>query len=360
MYKSISTFFAAAVCAIILPVAAADLVLKNGRVYKNYRIKTVSADKVTIAFLASDGSPDIAEVKLSDLPSEITASLGISSPNKVVAEKKNSIARPEDLIVQLSDQLKKEFAALPAGEIDTRRLLISKASELLKKKLAAYFSDAEFETVWNSAEGITARVTRVNKSSFLKVGDKVFIRSSTQLGNRFRAQVYAAGCMVVVNGERLQMMGFDENSAVNFAMECILSAIGFKEDQGNVKKLPSDGSAANTTVPPAVEKPVINNYYVYDDDDEPVYIIRDGRRYYPPYPSGRYPSRPGNRPAVRPENNRPAVRPENNRPAVRPENNRPSPKEKLSKNKSIIQRDDSKIHSYDHLPDWAQPRYSRP
>ena len=126
-------------------------------------------------------------------------------------------------------------------------------------------------------------------------------------------------------------------------------------------------SSTPTATQPAAPatQPVINNYYFYDDNDadDVVYVIRDGRRYILPY------RRPGNRPTVRPGNrpgNRPAVRPENrpgnrpgNRPAT-PQEGRPPVKDKFSKDNSIIQRNDKKIHSYDRLPEWAQPRYSRP
>ena len=118
-------------------------------------------------------------------------------------------------------------------------------------------------------------------------------------------------------------------------------------------------------------------------DDEKKTVRRKRRRSYPVHvpvcspghPSApvasRPPQRPERRPEVRPESShnkqtaeremrerRRRERQENNQAAFRP-GRRPSAKDRLSKNKSIVQRDKRAIHSYDHLPDWAQSRYSR-
>ena len=351
MHNGIVFLIAVCLMAAGFSAAGADLTLKNGKVYRNYRIKSVLDDSATIAYMAQDGSPDIAVISLKDLPDNIVAALGVnvSSAGGLNSGVAGSVSTPEELAAQLSAQLKTEFAALPVDETSPRHFLINKSTELLKKKLAVFFSDAEFETVWVNSDGITAKVLKINRSPVLKVGEKVFIKSSTQLGNRFRAQIYATGCMMDSGGELLKVFTFDETSAVKFGMESILTTVGFKDDKTRTA-VQSSSSADQTTVlaaPATPVQPVVNNYYIYDDDDkgEPIYVIRDGRRYNPPYLPPVRPPRPGNRPGV---------------PAVRPENNRPSPKDKLSKNKSTVQRDDKKIQSYEHLPDWAQPRYSRP
>ena len=346
--------FIAAALIFAFSAAGTDLVLKNGKVYKNYRIKSIQNDKATVAYMAADGVPDIVEVSLNDLPDNIVSALGISAAVNTAGNAVQVAPLPENIVAQISLQLKKGLAAWPADDSKNRQYLICKAAENLKKQLAPYWSDAEFETVWNSTDGVFAKVTKVNKSAFLQVGEKVFIRSSTQLGNRFRVQVYAAGCMMDLDNELLRVLALDENSAVNIAWENILSAIGGKY-------VLSDSAVKNTNTPVvqniksgSAVQPVVNNFYISEDDDEndQIYIIRDGRRYRKP---GVRPPRPADRPAVRPEN-KPSVTVPGNRPG----NNRPANKDNFSKNKSVIQRDDKKIHSYDHLPDWALPRYSRP
>ena len=349
MGKVTGIFLSLFLLSAVFTAAGADLTLKNGQVYKNYRMKTIKSQQAVIAFMAEDGSPDIAEINIADLPDDIARALGIlEKTNEVPAQADN---KPENVTAQVAEQLKNDLALLQSDDASGKLKLLVKFADTLKKGLAAYVSDAEFETIWNGTDGIIAKVTRINRSSFLKLNERVFIRSTSHLGNRFRAQVYAAGCLMQFGkDEMLQVLTFDENSAVKFAMENILSVV---DDKTLLKKEENSSSASGQGTPAKlaadsqtapVITPTVNNYYLYDNNsaDDVVYVIRDGRRYILPH------HRPGNRPGGKP----PVVRPVNPPP-------RPPVKDKFSKNKSIIQRSEDKIHSYDHLPEWARPRYSR-
>ena len=355
-------------------VIGADLTLKNGQVYKNYRIKAVEGNKAAVLYITDDGSPDIAEINVALLPDNIAGALGIdkSSAASVPAVAVSQSDLPEHVAAKIASQLKIDLLSIAANDVQAQQAAEAKATEDLKKNLSPYSTDAEFETVWNGSDGIIARVLRIHKSGYMKVGDKVFIRSSSQLGNRFRAKVYATGCMTPLGSkEMLRVVTFDEASAVKFAVENIFSAVGRNESTKNSaadkNKTASVAPADQSSVPQVVQ-PVIYNYYLDDDDDDDVvYVVRDGRRYFPPYRPGNH--RPAVRPGTRPHRpgerpgERPGRHPEKNpgsSTGLRPHPNRPESGNKFTPNKSIIQRSDKKIQSYDHLPDWALPRYSRP
>ena len=354
-----------------LSLTAADLTLKNGQVYRNYRIKSVNGNKTVVLYIARDGSPDSVEVDTDLLPDSISNALGIASSAGEASESVEKLQTPELVAAEVSAQIRIDLAGVSAKDTVGRQAAAVKAAETLKRNLLPFFTDAEFETVWNGSDGVLAKVTKVNKSSYIKSGDKVFIRSSSHLGNRFRAQVYATGCMMQFgNNEMLRVVTFDESSAIKFALENIFSSIGhgdLMKNSGTDRNADKNvsNSSSQTAVTPAQTplQPIVNNYYLLDDNDDDYgfYVVRDGRSYFPAY---RPANRPGShRPVVRPENrpgsHRPVVRPEN-RPGERPESNRPSPDDKSPRDKSIIQRSNRKVHSYDHLPDWAQPRYAKP
>ena len=376
-----------AFCGGLLNLSAADLVLKNGKVYKSYRVKSVKNDKVVVAFLGQDGAPDVAEINVADLPDDTVKALGV---NQQAAQ---AVSPAEKITSQVSARLKTDLAALSAGDSAGRQALLDQAAAVLKKELAPYYSDAEFETVWNSADGVIAKVVKVNSSTVLQLNEKIFIRSASQLSSRFRALVYATGCVMPFgNNEILPVFAFDEASAAEFALKNILTVIGETAPVAAAQDTTAAAAAPAAQVYPQYQpmepvQPVVNNYYIYendDDDDNKKVIVERRRRSYPVFVGGGVPVRPApvppaNRPGVRPEpnpGNRPGMQPErpgtrpHERPNVRPSNrpgrpgsgtSRPSPKDRLSKSKdkSVVQRNKNAIHSYDHLPSWAQPRYSR-
>ncbi len=323
---------------------SADLQLKNGQVYRNYRIKSLNENRAVVVYTLPDGAPDAVEISVDDLPDNVRSALGISGEGSSLSKKNIT---PEEILIQTALALKNNLIPLTENDVAGKQILVNETTGRLQKELEPFISDAEFETVKNGSPLIAVRVLKVNRSTVLKTGEPIFIHSSSQLGNRFRAQVYSTGCKMAWNGKILRVFALDKKTAVKIAMENILSSPGIKEQIYNDKAKNINGNKTETA--PKTVPQVVNNYYVDDDDDDtPVYVVRGRRRYV-----NQRPPRPP-RPAV-PEN-RPTGRPEKpNSPEQKP-----SSQDKFSKNKSIVQRDNNKIHSYEHLPAWAQPRYSKP
>ncbi len=373
-------------------VVGADLALNDGRILKNYRIKSVSADKAVVLFIADDGAPNIAEINVDLLPDNVAAALGINTPvpDAGSAPAAVRVNTPEYVVAQEAARLKTELAAIPEIYVQGRQQAAARVADTLMKKLSPFRSNAEFETLRIGADGAVVRVLRVHNSSYIKVGDLLFLQGVLNPARRFRATVYATGCMADAgNNEMLRVVTSEETSAIKFALESIFVTLGQNKPVKN--EIADKASDAPVAVQPVVQpvvqqapgQPVINNYYYYDDDnDDVVYVVRDGRRYVPMYrpgkprPSvrpGKHPNRPSGQPSVRPgkppqqPGERPSVRPGKHpdRPVVQPSvrpgppPKRPNPADKLPKNRSAVQRSEKKVHSYDHLPDWAQSRFSR-
>ena len=169
--------------------AAADLTLKDGRVFRNYRIKDVAGNAVTIEHTGSDGKVAAEVADLSQLPLEVAFLYGVSVP---AAPAKRAVVPAASGDAGSPVKMREFVEQLKNISDRTERL---KAAEDIKMQLEQEISSRglqdEFSVVWVDSDGLLVRVLRDNGS--LKTNELIFVKGARSLGNRSLLTVYPAG-----------------------------------------------------------------------------------------------------------------------------------------------------------------------
>ena len=260
----------------------ADLTLKNGSVYRNYRIKSVENGQAVVVFTLPDGSPDMAAVPVSYLPDEIQKQYSVQNWQ--------SCKNMTDKVAAAAVQLKNSLGLLAAGDIRGREALAGTMKYELEKSAAEYKVSGNFEVVKNYSNGVLVRVLSSSNSSLLKKDSLIFVGGFQPVFQIFSETLYHSGTLVKLEQYgNVEIWNTSVKSAGLQAMEYIAGFAGDKNlaKAKAVKSLPAAAAApAVSTAPvntPAVESlPVPDMYYLLDDNDlaRNVYVVdRQPRRY---------------------------------------------------------------------------------
>ena len=142
-----------------------DLRLKNGKVYKNYRIKSIQNGVAEVLFLSDDNKPDSVRVSQTVLPDE-------------VLKKYSALIKDQSLGRQMPGWVKgleKSLSALDEKERAKRSLLLTGFRKQLAEAIAKEADMADFTVVANDKNGAVAQVVGSYPDSKFKSGQYVFI-----------------------------------------------------------------------------------------------------------------------------------------------------------------------------------------
>ena len=326
----------------------ADLIDKDGRLYRNYRIKEVRNGKVEILHTLTDGSPESSWVRLERLPDVLQRRYQIKykdwQTGKTLREK----------LVLAGRQLERDLSRFSSDDHNNRYALAGKLAGQLESVLAAYGETADFSLVAAERNGSLLRVVGTGVNSQLRSGQYIYMYKGKPELRAFRMKLYPTGD--VMNHARYGKIAvYAENTqkAVESATDFIGRNIGMPSVFLPPAQTYSREGDAGTGV-------VSNIYYVKDD-----------KRYRQPVPP---PERPGQKPctpSVRPEQKparpgqkpcTPAVRPEQKpdhsgqkpaAPSVRPEQKPVAPGS--TKPGSNNNKKDQKSGGWSWLPEWGTP-----
>lgn len=234
-----------------------DLRLKNGKVYKNYRIKSIQNGVAEVLFLSDDNKPDSVRVSQTVLPDE-------------VLKKYSALIKDQSLGRQMAGWVKvleKSLSALDEKERAKRSLLLAGFRKQLAEAIAKEADMADFTVVANDKNGAVAQVVGSYPDSKFKSGQYVFIAGKYPEVKSFKLKVYPVG----FSGQygkygTLWIYAASQEKANKTALQLVAASLGdmdlFEADSDD-----DDDSKENFSRNEAAGQ-IVNNYFYYDDDND--------------------------------------------------------------------------------------------
>lgn len=324
-----------------LSLNAADLVDKDGRLYRNFRIREVNNGRAAILYNLADGSPEIAYVPLSKLPEELQRQYpAYRNPAPEKPKKWQSGRTLREKLNLAARQLEYDIKQLPAGNQANKRALAHKLSVQLENVLAGYGETADLQLVSAERNGSLVRVVGTGVKSQLRSGQYLYMHQSQFKRNAFRMKIYPAGD--VMNHSkygRIAIYAESTAKAAAAAGDYIAGRVG-----DNTLFLPPAVPAESVQrTNEAVSNNVVNNIYYVEDDRrrDRVYYYNDN---YKRHPDKKPDKKPDRHPDKKPDNT-PDKKPEPNlKPGNEPHRERP-----------LVNKKGYEINNYGLLPEWARP-----
>lgn len=314
----------------------ADLVDKDGRLYRNFRIREVSNGRAAILYTLADGSPEIAYLPVSKLPDELQRQYPMSS-EKAVSRSRNwqSGRTLREKLNLAAQQLDGDLKRLPAGDHAGRRALAGKLYSQLENMLAGYGETVDLQFVSGDRNGSLVRVVGTGVKSQLRSGQYLFMHQSKFSQKSFRMKVYPAGDVINYGKYgRIAIYGESTAKAAEAAGNYIAGRVG-----DNTLFLPQtpaeDPTRRNTET---VSNNVVNNiYYVEDDSGSERVYYKNSRNRRPDKHHGKKPDKnPDKKPDKKPDPNW-------------------KPADELPVKQPTVVKKGNEISNYGLLPEWARP-----
>ena len=328
----------------------ADLIDKDGRVYRNYRIKNVRNGQVEVLYSLPDGRPDSCWVRFDRLPDVLQRQY-----QKKYKDWQSGKTLREKLVLA-GRQLERDLSRFAPEDHHNRYAVANKLAVQLERVLAAYGETADFALVAGERNGALLRVVGTGEGSQLRSGQYIYMYKGNPRIRAFRMKLYPVGdVMNHAKYGKIAIYAENTEKAVQAAVDFIGRSIG------------------NSAVflPPPVhsysqENEVINTGVVNN-----IYYSEERKSYKrPTHPPKLPPQKPGAAPGNKPEKpsvcpaqkpDRPGLKPgvapgnKPEKPSVRP--GRKPDDEGKGKPGSQNRNDkkDQKSGGWNWVPEWGIP-----
>ncbi len=299
-------------CFISLAALAEDLTLPDGTTYRNCKIKSVKNNRVTLAYILPDGSPDVAVIPLTAFSQEFQARY--RTPGQIVSSVNWKAGKnmPEKLTLALT-QLQYDLAR--AGADDTlRRQTADILYRQLLMEIAQTAESTDLQVISVDGNGTLVKVVGTAAGATLRSGEYLYLSKFKAVYPFFKIKIFNSGAFAkTAKYGTVPVWAASESSAGKAAADFLSAGAGdntlFAANYG----VPYV-NAAVPAAPAGNAAPVVinNNCYDNDDDDRPWviyrYIDRPGRRphkpgFKPPHGKPHKPQKPVEKPQ------KPAVKP---------------------------------------------------
>jgi len=305
------------VCA-VQSLMGADLKLADGSVLRNYQIKSVNKNKITILYIKPDGAPDMVVLEPEALPDDLREKLFPAA--KLTAPKLPPKPRPEktlqDRWMNYGDRMQFEIDQLAGDDIAGRRALGQKLFRALRKTIAPRGEVVDVAVVRIAEDGALLKIVGTGKGSKLRSGQLIFVYGVKPANSAFQQKIYPSGDRMDCGDlGQARIYGATVQLACAAAMDFIARYIGddsFIWPEKTPQTEAVEKKAEEKTVFESESAPttIVNNYYIKDDDDSfPIVVDRRPSRRPPPRRPGCRPRpkpghKPGPKPAPKPRPNR--------------------------------------------------------
>ncbi|MBE6366415.1 MAG: hypothetical protein E7052_00710 [Lentisphaerae bacterium] len=354
--------------------SGADLVLNDGRIYKNYRIKSVNNNIATVVYTLPDGTPDVVYLNAADLANAPAArvqppagSPGAAKKNTAAKKRKSwrSAKTLRGKLMAAGEQLYDDVNALPANDWAGRSAMANRMRSQIQRVIAGMSEVADFKLIAANQNGALLRVVGTEPGAKFKSGQHIFVQNLSPRSRTFKLRVYPGG-EIINYGNYGNVMVYADNDAA--ACDIAVGYIGnYLGDNTIFNPLPPAAAAGNPVFPThdqglangeqPPQNTVINNYYIEDDNRVPVVVWRNG--------GNRKPGKPGK--PQRPPEKRPEPPQKPGRPDMAPgkQPHKPEPPEPEKKrptykwSKSSVNKNSGHSGNYGVLPEWAVPGKTR-
>ncbi len=213
-------------CCIFGIAAAAELTLKDGRVFRNYRIKEVAGSSVTIEYSGVDGEAVTTVAELSQLPPEIAflyaANVSVAPAVRSTAAVGSGDAGSPVAMKGFVDQLKN------ISDRAGRLRAVDDIKIQLEQQISSRAVQDEFAVAWVDSEGLLLRV--LSNNGTLKAGEYIFVKGARSYGNKLRLSVYPVGFRKKYGSfGSVKVFTSQSNEAAAEAVKFICHAAGVRE-----------------------------------------------------------------------------------------------------------------------------------
>ena len=250
---------------------AADLVLKDGRVLRNYRVKNVTGDQVRVEYAATDDEFTESVVSLSQLPPEVAFLFGGTVQTQNRTKRVVSVPSARASVRGRLGKYVKQLQDIPSGSRNERIQAAEDIKRQLEQEISSDALDDEFYVAWVDGNGLLLRVLRDNGD--LKTNEYIFVQGARGSSGKLRLKIYPAGIKRRYGSfGSVRFYAVTCAEAADTAVKFVCHAAGEKDlltpektvDNNDDKPIAGSESSSLPPVDTTVKRNPFNQTYGYD------------------------------------------------------------------------------------------------